>query len=80
MPGAYARRMATKPLRTDHHPPTPDEGSEARAARLRWEAERLAEAEADLAAGRVISGADLDAFFDWFVNGGGDEPPPSPAR
>ncbi len=35
-----------------------------REARLAWELERIAEADADMAAGRYITGEELDAFLE----------------
>ena len=40
------------------------ETAEQRAARLAWEAARLAEAEADVVAGRVISGEAVSAWIE----------------
>jgi len=40
------------------------ETAEARKRRLAWEAERIAEADADIAAGRLIDAAEIDAWID----------------
>jgi hypothetical protein len=53
----------------------PGETEAGRTARLRREAALIAEAEQDFAAGRFISGAELDQFLKWFVSGE-DSPPP----
>ena len=53
----------------------PHESEEQRARRLAWERERLAEAEKDIAAGRVISGgAALDWLDRWAAGEDLDEP------
>lgn len=44
---------------------TPSPETEAgRASRLTWEAERIAEARADIAAGRLVSSAEVKAWID----------------
>ena len=54
------------PLHNASHPSeTPDE----RETRLAWERERLAEAEADIAAGRVISGDEALEWLDRWAAG-----------
>ena len=42
---------------------------ESREARLQWERERLAEADADIAAGRVISGQEAIDWLDRWAAG-----------
>jgi predicted transcriptional regulator len=45
------------------HPPSPESEAE-RKARFAWEAERIAEALASVAAGRVVPAADVEAWLD----------------
>ncbi|HUB44841.1 MAG TPA: hypothetical protein VMB73_07645 [Acetobacteraceae bacterium] len=54
----------------------PGESEAARAARLKIEAQLIAEAEQELAEGKGISGDELKRFFEWFVSGD-DKPPPA---
>ena len=58
---------------TTGRPVRQSETAEQRAARLAWEAARLAEAEADVAAGRVISGEAVSAWIE--SSGAGQELP-----
>ena len=53
----------------------PAESADARATRLRHEAALIAEADQDIADGKVITGAELDRFLKWF---GSDEEGPPP--
>ena len=60
---------------------TDADGSENRhrARRIAWEAARIAEADASIAAGRLIDGADIDAWIESI--GSIDElPPPRSVR
>lgn len=51
-------------LNLDSNPmPSPQTGAE-RQRRFAWEAERIAEADADIAAGRLVDEADVDAWID----------------
>jgi predicted transcriptional regulator len=66
--------------------PTPNDGADAphpeteaeRQARLAWEAEGVAAAEASLAAGIYVDADDIDAWIDSI--GTDHELPPSPTR
>ena len=52
-----------------HNDPHPSETPGERETRLAWERERLAEAEADIAAGRVISGDEALEWLDRWAAG-----------
>ena len=54
----------------------PIETNAQREARLAWERERIAEGDADIAAGRVIKDEELDSWLAAWVAG---EPLPDPA-
>jgi predicted transcriptional regulator len=54
--------MGTTNLKTDN-PPHP-ETEAARQRRLAWEAKMIAEADADIAAGRLVDEAEVDAWID----------------
>jgi predicted transcriptional regulator len=56
--------MDTTPLPDDAAPASRPESREAQLRRLAWEAERIAEADADVAAGRLIDEAEIDAWID----------------
>jgi len=43
---------------------SPPETAAEKKRRLAWEAERIAEADADIAAGRLIDAAEVDAWID----------------
>lgn len=60
-------------------PSAPDETAEARQQRLAWEAEQIAEAEAEVAAGQTIS---LSAVRAWVESWNTDHelPPPEPGQ
>ena len=45
-------------------PPGTNETEAERQRRLAWERERIAEAEADIAAGRVVDSAEVEAWID----------------
>lgn len=48
-----------------HHDKMPRPESDAdRTSRIAWEAERIAEARASVAAGRIVSSAQIDAWID----------------
>jgi len=59
--------------------PQPVETEAERQRRLAWEAERIAEAEADVAAGRVIDSAEIDAWID-SIGTDHELPPPRSGR
>jgi len=62
-------------------PPSPAaeaEREQARAARVRWEAEQLAAAQREIDAGLGISGDELDAWLEQSM--ATDEPVPMPVR
>ena len=62
-------RHGLAPDRQDE-PPNRPETAEERRERLTWEAEMIAEAEAELAAGQGISQADANAWLDsWTLTG-----------
>lgn len=66
---AYDGRMA------EAAPKLPQESPEQRERRLAWERARIAEAEEDIAAGRVISGDEaLDWLDRWAAGENLDEP------
>jgi predicted transcriptional regulator len=72
--------MDTTPLARDGNRPEPDhETPEQRQRRLAWEAEMIAEALADVAAGRLIS---LEAVEAWVESWDTDHelPPPEPGQ
>jgi len=50
-----------------------------RQARLAWEAERIAEADADIAAGRLIDESEMDAWID-SIGTDHELPPPRSGR
>lgn len=68
--------MDIAPDRQDE-PPNRPETAEERRERLTWEAEMIAEAEAELAAGQGISQADANAWLDSLDT---DRPLPFPSR
>ena len=59
-------------------PPETNETEAERQRRLAWECERIAEADADLAAGLIIDAAEIDAWIDSI--GPDHELPPPQAR
>ena len=59
-------------------PPGTNEAEAERQRRLAWERERIAEAEADIAAGRVVDSAEVDAWID-SIGTDNELPVPSPA-
>ncbi len=56
--------MDTVPRSDDGIPATPSETEPERQARLAWEVEGIAEARADVAAGRLVDAAEVDAWID----------------
>ena len=56
----------------------PGETEAARAARLKYEAELIAEAEREYAEGKGISGEELARFLAWFVSEDDRLPPGDP--
>ena len=56
------RDMGTTNLETEHA--SRPETEAARQRRIAWEAERIAEARADVAAGRLVDEAEVDAWID----------------
>ena len=76
----YVCPMGTMHPVTDDDAPVPrQETAEERRERLAWEAERIAEARADVAAGRVVSAEAVNAWIDSL---GTDQelPPPRSGR
>jgi len=57
----------------------PVETEAERQRRLAWEAERIAEAEADVAAGRLIDSAEIDTWID-SIGTDHELPPPRSGR
>ncbi len=51
-------------LNLDSNPMPISETEADRQRRFAWEAERIAEADADIAAGRLVDEADVDAWID----------------
>lgn len=71
--------MDTVP-RSDGDIPDPRPETEAeRQRRLAWEAEMIAEADADIAAGRLIDEAEIDAWID-SIGTDHELPPPRSGR
>jgi predicted transcriptional regulator len=71
--------MDTVPLPDDRTPDACLETEAEEQRRLAWEAEMIAEADADIAAGRLIDSAEIDAWIDSI--GTDDElPPPRSGR
>jgi predicted transcriptional regulator len=56
--------MDTVPRPDDDTPEPRPETADERRRRLAWEAEMIAEADADIAAGRLIDEAEIDAWID----------------
>ena len=66
--------------RPDDETPDPRPETDAeRQRRLAWEAERIAEADADIAAGRLIDEAEIDAWID-SIGTDHELPPPRSSR
>ena len=59
-------------------PPETNETEAERQRRLAWERERIAEADADIAAGLIIDAAEIEAWIDSI--GADQELPPPQAR
>jgi predicted transcriptional regulator len=70
--------MDTTPLRGDSAATRPEAEAE-RQRRLAWEAEMIAEADADIAAGRLVASAQVKAWID-SIGAEHELPPPSPTR
>jgi hypothetical protein len=62
--GTTLREMDTAPHPNDSAPVTSRETEVERARQLAWEAERIAEADADIAAGRLVDSAKVKAWID----------------
>jgi len=60
----YIASMDTVPRPNDGTPATPSETEAEQQRRLAWEAEGIAEARADVAAGRLVDGAKVRAWVD----------------
>ena len=60
-------------------PPETSETEAGRQCRLAWERERIAEADADIAAGRLIDAAEIDAWID-SIGTDHELPPPRSKR
>jgi predicted transcriptional regulator len=74
----YIARMDTAPRPGDRADATRPETEAERQARLAWEAEGIAAAEASLAAGLYVDADDIDAWIDSI--GTDHELPPPPTR
>jgi predicted transcriptional regulator len=59
----YISRMDDTPRPAERTEPLP-ESEEEKKRRLAWEAEMIAEADADIAAGRLVDSALVDAWID----------------
>jgi predicted transcriptional regulator len=70
--------MDTVPLPDDRTPDARVETEAEEQRRLAWEAERIAEADADIAAGRLVDSATVKAWIDSI--GTDHELPPPPTR
>lgn len=68
--------MATMNLDADQ--PPPPETEDERRTRLSWEAKRIAEADAEVAAGLYVDADEIDAWLDSL--GTDHELPPPPTR
>jgi predicted transcriptional regulator len=71
--------MDTVPRPDDGTPTTSSETEAERQRRLAWEAEMIAEADADIAAGRLIDEAEIDAWID-SIGTDHELPPPRSGR
>ncbi len=58
------RDMNTAPIPDDNTPTARFESAAEQQRRLAWEAEMIAEADADIAAGRLVDEAEVDAWID----------------
>ncbi len=63
----------------DSAPTTRPEAEAEKQRRLAWEAEMIAEADADIAAGRLIDSAEIDAWID-SIGTDHELPPPRSGR
>ncbi len=70
--------MDTTPLPADNAAARPETAAEMQ-RRLAWEAEMIAEADADIAAGRLIDSAEIDAWID-SIGTDHELPPPRSGR
>ncbi len=70
--------MDTTPLPADNAAARPETAAEMQ-RRLGWEAEMIAEADADIAAGRLIDSAEIDAWID-SIGTDHELPPPRSGR
>jgi predicted transcriptional regulator len=77
--GIISLGMDNAPPSDDRAPTTGVESAEEAQRRLAWEAERIAEADADIAAGRLVDSAEIDAWID-SIGTDHELPPPSSGR
>ncbi len=71
--------MDTVPLPDDRTPDARVETEAEKQRRLAWEAEMIAEADADIAAGRLVDSAEIDAWID-SIGTDHELPPPRSGR
>jgi hypothetical protein len=76
--GAISIGMDNAPLPDDRAPANRIESAEEEQRRLAWEAERIAEADAEIEAGLYVDADEIDAWIDSI--GTDHELPPPPTR